>query len=98
MAESDATFKVLISPTPVVGPDRQTKKDNHANKGFTHEGNEIREFISKQKNMVVVCGDRHWQYASIAPKTKVREYSCGPASDKHLLPPRHDGIHTAKRL
>jgi alkaline phosphatase D len=33
--------------------------------------------------MYVVCGDRHWQYASIDPKTGLREFSCGPASNKH---------------
>lgn len=80
---SDATFKVLISPTPVVGPDRANKNDNHANKGFTHEGNELRQFIAEQGNMTIICGDRHWQYASIDPKTGVREFACGPASDKH---------------
>ncbi len=81
--ESDATFRILISPTPLVGPDRDNKRDNHSNKVFKHEGDELREFISQQKNLVVICGDRHWQYMSIHPKTKVREYSCGPASDKH---------------
>jgi len=81
--ESDAAFRVLISPTPMVGPDRDNKGDNHANKAFTHEGDELRKFIASQKNMVTVCGDRHWQYVSVHPKTKVREYSCGPASDKH---------------
>jgi alkaline phosphatase D len=80
---SNATFKILISPTPIVGPDRENKHDNHSNIDFTHEGDEVREFIAKQKNMVVVCGDRHWQYMSIHPKTGVREYSCGPASDSH---------------
>lgn len=81
--KSDATFRLLISPTPIVGPDRGRKNDNHANKGFTHEGNEIRGFIAKQKNMYVVCGDRHWQYVSVDPATGVREYSCGPTSMKH---------------
>jgi len=81
--KSDATFRVLISPTPIVGPDRGGKNDNHANKGFKHEGNEIRSFIGKQKNMYVVCGDRHWQYVSVDPVTGVREYSCGPTSMKH---------------
>ncbi len=80
---SDATFRVLISPTPLVGPDRTNKNDNHANQGFTHEGDELRQFIAGQKNMAVVCGDRHWQYVSVHPGTGVREYSCGPASDKH---------------
>ena len=80
---SDATFRVLINETPVVGPDRTNKHDNLANKDFTHEGNEIRRFIASQKNMYVVCGDRHWQYVSVDPKTGVREYSCGPASNEH---------------
>ena len=81
--DSDATFKVLISPTPVVGPDRDNKHDNHSNVDFTYEGDELREFIAAQGNMVVVCGDRHWQYMSIHPESGVREYSCGPASDAH---------------
>lgn len=96
VAESDATFRVLISPTPIVGPDRENKHDNHSNKNFATEGNEIRNFLGKQKNMWVVCGDRHWQYVSEDPKTGVREYSCGPASNEHaggwsndMLRPQH---------
>lgn len=81
--ESEATFKILISPTPIVGPDRDSKSDNHSNKVFKTEGDELRNFIADRKNLVVVCGDRHWQYMSIHPTTGVREYSCGPASDKH---------------
>lgn len=81
---SDATFKVLLSPTPIVGPDRlKGKNDNHSNAAFAHEGNEIRAFLAAQPNMYVVCGDRHWQYASIDPKTGLREFSSGPASDEH---------------
>ena len=80
---SDATFKILISPTPLVGPDREKKGDNHANKRFTHEGKQLRAFIGKQKNMFVCCGDRHWQYVSVEPISGVREYSCGPTSDRH---------------
>jgi len=80
---SDATFRVLISPTPLVGPDRTNKKDNHSNRNFTHEGDELRAFISQQKNMVIACGDRHWQYVSVDGKTGAREYSCGPASNEH---------------
>jgi alkaline phosphatase D len=33
--------------------------------------------------MIVICGDRHWQYMSVDPTTGVREYSSGPASDVH---------------
>jgi len=81
--ESDATFRVLISPTPLVGPDRTSKGDNHANKAFAHEGRELRAFIAQQKNMVIMCGDRHWQYVSVDPESGAREYSCGPASNEH---------------
>ena len=81
--ESNAAFRILISPTPIVGPDRTNKHDNHSNTDFQYEGNEIREFISKQKNMYVICGDRHWQYVSVDKDSGVREYSCGPASNKH---------------
>ncbi len=83
VAASDATFRVLVSPTPLVGPDRPTKGDNHANNEFRHEGEELRAFIGAQKNMFVACGDRHWQYVSVDPATGVREYSCGPSTDKH---------------
>ena len=81
--ESDATFRVLISPTPVVGPDRSAKNDNHANKGFTHEGDEIRNFLTSHKNTFVICGDRHWQYVSVDQQTGLKEFSCGSASDEH---------------
>ena len=81
--ESDATFKILITPTPLVGPDRAKKNDNLANKGFQHEGDELRKFISKQKNMVVVTGDRHWQYVSVDPETKLMEFATGSTTDEH---------------
>lgn len=83
VSESKATFRVLISPTPIVGPDRSGKNDNHANSGFTHEGQQVRDFLSSQSNLVVVCGDRHWQYHSVDPKTGLREYCCGPTSNEH---------------
>lgn len=31
----------------------------------------------------MVCGDRHWQYHSVDPRTGLKEFSCGPASNKH---------------
>jgi alkaline phosphatase D len=82
---SDATWKVLISPTPLVGPDRAGKNDNHANKGFTHEGDEIRQWLQANvpDNFFVLCGDRHWQFHSVHPATGVQEFSVGAASDKH---------------
>ena len=83
VVDSDATFRILISPTPIVGPDRKKKNDNHANKGFKQEGDELRRFMGQQKNMVVICGDRHWQYVSVDPITGLWEYSCGPTSNQH---------------
>jgi alkaline phosphatase D len=83
MRASDATFRILISPTPVLGPDRDNKNDNLANKGFTHEGDEVRAFLSSLPGTFVICGDRHWQYVTRAPETSLTEFSCGPGSDSH---------------
>ena len=83
---SDADFRVLISPTPIVGPDRaHGKNDNLSNAAFATAGNFFRDWTAehKLKNFYVCCGDRHWQYLSIDPKTKLHEFSCGPASDIH---------------
>jgi alkaline phosphatase D len=84
--ESDADFRLLISPTPIVGPDRgRGKNDNHSNAAFATAGNFFRDWTAENnlKNFYVCCGDRHWQYLSIDPKTKLHEFSCGPASDVH---------------
>jgi alkaline phosphatase D len=80
---SDATFKLVVFPSPVVGPDKKGKNDNHSNKGFTHEGDEIREFITSIPNTFVVCGDRHWQYASKHPETGLVEICSGPINNAH---------------
>lgn len=83
LSASDATFRIVISATPVVGPDRPTKNDNHANAGFRHEGARMREFLAGQEGVIVICGDRHWQYVSSDPVTGLTEFSCGPTSDAH---------------
>ncbi len=80
---SDATFKILFSPTPIVGPDRDRKTDNHANKSFQSEGDWLRNYLSRVKNMFVVNGDRHWQYVSEDKKTGLMEFGSGPVSDEH---------------
>ncbi|MBE2284512.1 MAG: alkaline phosphatase D family protein [Prosthecobacter sp.] len=83
--ESTATWKVLVSPTPLVGPDRENKHDNHSNDAFTHEGDEIRAWLKANApgNFFVVCGDRHWQYHSVHPVSGLNEFSVGPASNSH---------------
>ena len=81
--ESDATFKLVISPSPIVGPDKPGKKDNLSNDVFKSEGDEIRRFLSEVDNLFVVCGDRHWQYASKDAETGLMEMGCGPINNEH---------------
>ncbi len=80
---SDATYRIIISPTPILGPDRTNKNDNHSNAGFTHEGDEIRNFVNEFDNVFICVGDRHWQYVSHKEGTNLWEFSCGPGSDQH---------------
>lgn len=80
---SDARFKLIFSPTPIVGPDRKNKKDNHANEIFVHEGDELRAELTRHDGVIVLCGDRHWQYASVDASTSLWEFGCGPGSQKH---------------
>ncbi|MCZ6673717.1 MAG: alkaline phosphatase D family protein [Verrucomicrobia bacterium] len=101
--ESDAEFKVLISPTPIVGPDRsQGKNDNHSNEVFAHAGNYFRNWTKEQnlKNFYVCNGDRHWQYMSVDPATGLREFSVGPPSDIHAggNPPQDHRIQPFMRV
>ncbi len=82
---SDASFKLLISPTPMVGPDDAYKTDNHVNhNGFRHEGDEFFAWLKKNgflgKNFYIICGDRHWQYHSVHP-SGFEEFSCGALVD-----------------
>jgi len=85
MAASDADWKVVVSPTPIVGPDRDKKHDNHANSNFRYEGDAVRDFLRDQgtDRVFTICGDRHWQYHSVDPRTGVNEFSAGAASDQH---------------
>src|SRR5690606_2858968 len=80
---SNATFKIVFSPTPIVGPDREKKNDNHANKTFNAEGQWLRSLLSDKTGVFVVCGDRHWQYFSVDGETGVREFGSGPVTDSH---------------
>ena len=76
---SDALFKILISPTPLVGPDDAYKKDNHVNlEGFHHEGEEFFQWLKANdvKNFFVITGDRHWHFHSIHP-SGYEEFACG---------------------
>ena len=72
LLESNARFKILVSPTPMVGPDDIRKTDNHTNVGgFQTEGNEFFQWLKENdfdtNEFFIICGDRHWQYHSIHP-------------------------------
>ena len=87
LLESDATFRLLISPTPLVGPDDAYKIDNHTNhKGFRHEGRQFFKWVVEhnlhQEGLFTLCGDRHWQYHSKDP-LGIEEFSCGALVDEN---------------
>jgi alkaline phosphatase/alkaline phosphatase D len=85
LRESDATWKILISPTPMVGPDDVAKVDNHADiAGFRHERDQFFRWLHEEKitGFIVFCGDRHWQYHSIHP-SGVEEFACGALNDEN---------------
>jgi alkaline phosphatase D len=85
LVSSPAHWKLIISPTPIVGPDRSNKYDNHSNVSFATEGREFRRWLRDNvpAHTFVLCGDRHWQYHSVDPETGVEEFGCGAASDSH---------------
>jgi alkaline phosphatase/alkaline phosphatase D len=85
LQQSDATFKILITPTPMVGPDDASKTDNHVNLGgFRHEADQFFEWIRSQQiqHFYTFCGDRHWQYHSVHP-SGVEEFACGALNDEN---------------
>jgi alkaline phosphatase D len=96
---SDATFRILINPTPLTGPYIDPiEMDNHTNlEGFAHEGRLLRNFIAQQDNMVVIAGDRHYQYVIEDPETGIREYATGPASNEHARGWSSDDIRPEHR-
>ncbi|MDG2254292.1 MAG: alkaline phosphatase D family protein [Opitutaceae bacterium] len=85
LVSSNATFKIMISPTPMIGPDSLHKTDNHADiGGFQTERDEFFSWLIEtgldKKHFYIVCGDRHWQYHSISPEG-IEEFSSGALTD-----------------
>lgn len=92
LRESDATWKFIVTPDPMIGPDSNRKRDNHANPlGFHYEGARFFEWLveTKLRNVILLCGDRHWQYHSIYPPG-ISEFSCGSVNREIAVgnPPR----------
>ena len=95
LLESDAAFKILVSPTPMVGPDDGYKADNHTNpKGFAVEGIAFHEWLAEHKlndqGFLIICGDRHWQYHSIHPQG-THEFAVGALLDSNARMGRKPG-------
>ncbi len=85
LKSSDAKWKILISPTPMVGPDDLRKTDNHTNLGgFRHEADAFFTWLGENniQNFFTFCGDRHWQYHSLHP-SGVEEFACGALNDEN---------------
>ena len=89
LEESNATFKLLISSTPMVGPDSISKRGNHTRfDGYRHEGDEFFEWLAEagitSEEFFIACGDRHWQYHSIRPDG-YEEFSSGALVDANAI-------------
>jgi alkaline phosphatase D len=96
---SDADYRIVISPNPIIGPDRIMKGDNQANiNGFWYEGQAFLNWLKENRltNVILMNGDRHWQYHTIDRRSgrNVHEFSCGPTYDEHIqaVPPPYDGV------
>ncbi|MFP4288036.1 MAG: alkaline phosphatase D family protein [Bacteroidales bacterium] len=95
LKQSDATFKVLVTPTPMVGPDDGYKSDNHTNPdGFRYEGDAFFDWLTREgfleENFYIICGDRHWKYHSVHP-SGFEEISCGAMVDQNSRIGREPG-------
>ena len=86
---SNADWKIVFNPDPVIGPDHKNKADNHADPVFATEGHEIRKFLRDNLagRVILTNGDRLWQYHSVDPESGLHEFGCGPASDVHAVSP-----------
>lgn len=84
ISQSGAMFKILASPTGLLGPDRDNKRDSHVNRlGFFTEGRNFLKTLKKNgvKNFFITCGDRHWKYHSVHKKNGYEEFCSGALTD-----------------
>jgi len=69
--ESEATFKVLVAGTPLIGPvppddfDPTFIPDKHANDKFRAETELFLNNVKDVENFFIVAGDRHYKYHSV---------------------------------
>lgn len=97
LKESDADFKIVINPTPALGPDQnyyvqlaahplERKADSQVRRfrgEFTRFLQAVRE--EKLKNVYIVAGDRHFiwhsRYQSRDGQFSMQEFGTGPLAD-----------------
>jgi len=91
---SPARHRIVITPTPLVGPDDVRKRDNHTNpRGFRYEGDDFHAWAASSLppgRLLVITGDRHWQYHSIHP-FGTEEISVGALTDQSSRMGRRPG-------
>ncbi|MDO5970644.1 alkaline phosphatase D family protein [Flavivirga aquimarina] len=91
---SEATFKVFIVASPLVGPDDASKHDNHVSYGgFQQERDSFFYWLKKhnlEDNFYIITGDRHWQYHSIHP-SGFEEFGTGSINGQNSRPGRKPG-------
>jgi alkaline phosphatase/alkaline phosphatase D len=97
LKSSDAYFKIVISPTPVLGPDQdlypelslqplRRKADNHVRR-FRKEFGRLLEFLRREQlaNVYFVAGDRHFvwhsRYETHDGQFALHEFGSGPFAD-----------------
>jgi alkaline phosphatase/alkaline phosphatase D len=97
LKSSDADFKIVISPTPVLGPDQdllpelslrplRLKADNHVRR-FRKEFEKFLGFLQREQltNVYIVAGDRHFvwhsRYQTRDGQFTLHEFGSGPFAD-----------------
>jgi phosphodiesterase/alkaline phosphatase D-like protein len=97
LKSSDADFKIVVSPTPVLGPDQdllpelslqplRLKADNHVRR-FRKEFEKFLDFLRRERltNIYFVAGDRHFvwhsRYQTRDGQFTLHEFGSGPFAD-----------------
>jgi len=77
--ESTATFKIIITTTPVIAPLLDPIiyewADKHANGRFREETITFLNEIKDMPDVFFICGDRHWKHFSVINQSNYPEFS-----------------------
>ena len=85
-------FKVVISPSPLVGSGRRggydyhgSFRDNHGYPPFLEERKAFFDQITERgvKHVYLVGGDRHAKYHTRGKESRIHAFCCGSLSVKH---------------